>query len=62
MKAKRPSVADDDMRREYDFSKVPGDVRGKYHRAFRAGHRVKIHRADRTTIIQRFVSRRKSKC
>ena len=49
------SVAgDDDMRPEYDFSKLAGGQRGKYYRAYRKGHSVKIHREDGTTIIQHF--------
>jgi hypothetical protein len=33
----------DEMRAEYDFS---GGVRGKHHRAYRAGHTVRVHKAD----------------
>ena len=29
-------------------------VRGKYYEAYRAGHTVKIHAADGTTIVQHF--------
>lgn len=44
----------DDMRPEYDFASMSGGVRGKYYRAYRAGHTVKIHRADGTTVVQHF--------
>lgn len=44
----------DDMRPEYDFASMSGGVRGKYYRAYRAGHTVKIHRADGTTAVQHF--------
>lgn len=43
------------MRPEYDFKGMAGsDVRGKYHRAYSAGHRVEIHEADGTTTVQHF--------
>ena len=45
---------DDDMRPEYDFTNMAGGVRGKYHKAYRAGHTVKIHKADGTTLVQHF--------
>jgi len=44
----------DDMRPEYDFSSMTGGVRGKYYKAYRAGHTVKIHKADGTTIVHHF--------
>ena len=47
-------VENDDMRPEYDFQNMKGGVRGKYCEAYRAGHTVKIHRADGTTIVQHF--------
>jgi hypothetical protein len=43
---------DADMRAEYDFSKMTGGVRGKYYKNYRAGHTVKIHQDDGTTIVQ----------
>ena len=52
--SKSMNVKDDDMRPEYDFSKMSGGVRGKYYKAYRAGHTVKIHKADGTTIVQHF--------
>jgi hypothetical protein len=44
----------DEMRPEYDFASMPGGVRGKYHQDYRAGHAVKIHKADGTTVVQYF--------
>ena len=35
-----------DMRSEYDFPSMKGAVRGKYYRAYRAGHKVEIHKLD----------------
>lgn len=51
---KNHKVKDYDMRPEYDFTKMSGGVRGKYYKAYRAGHTVKIHKADGTTIVQHF--------
>lgn len=47
-------VENDDMRPEYDFQSMRGGVRGKYYKAYRAGHTVKIHQADGTTMVQHF--------
>jgi hypothetical protein len=44
----------EDMRSEYDFSSMKGAVRGKYYKAYRAGHKVEIHKADGTTSVQYF--------
>jgi hypothetical protein len=43
-----------DMRPEYDFATMKGGIRGKYYKAYRAGHTVKIHKADGTTLVQHF--------
>ncbi|OHE56267.1 MAG: hypothetical protein A2Z47_09820 [Thermodesulfovibrio sp. RBG_19FT_COMBO_42_12] len=43
-----------DMKSEYDFSSMKGAVRGKYYKAYRAGHRVIIHEEDGTTSVQYF--------
>ena len=43
-----------DMKSEYDFSNMKGAVRGKYHKAYREGHKVVIHRADGTVSTQYF--------
>ncbi len=44
----------DEMRPEYDFSSMKGAVRGKYYKAFRAGHKVEVHNEDGTTSVQYF--------
>jgi hypothetical protein len=43
-----------DMKSEYEFSEMKGAVRGKYYKAYRAGHKVEIHQADGTTSVQYF--------
>lgn len=45
------SKDDTEMRKEYDFSK---GVRGKHYQAYRAGHTVRITKADGTTDVQFF--------
>jgi hypothetical protein len=42
-----------DMLPEYDFTGKKG-VRGKYYRAYRQGHAIKIHKADGTVSIRYF--------
>ena len=42
------------MRAEYDFRQLKNGVRGKYYKAYRAGHTVKILKANGTTSIQHF--------
>ncbi len=44
----------EDMSSEYDFSSMSGGVRGKYYKAYRAGHKVVIRRADGTSSVQYF--------
>ena len=44
----------DDMKPEYDFSRMKGAVRGKYYKVYRAGHKVVISRPDGTTSVQYF--------
>ena len=44
----------EDMKSEYNFSSMKGAVRGKYYKAYRAGHKVVIHQVDGTTSIQYF--------
>ncbi len=51
---KQASSENDDVRPEYDFKSMKGGVRGKYYKAYRAGHMVKVHKADGTTIVQHF--------
>ncbi len=43
-----------DMKSEYDFSNIKGAVRGKYYKAYRAGHQVVIHKENGTTAVQYF--------
>jgi len=52
--SKLMNVENDDMRPEYDFSSMAGGVRGKYYKAYRAGHTVKIHKTDGTITVQYF--------
>ncbi len=44
----------DDMRAEYDLKSMKGGVRGKYYKAYRQGHTVKIRKPDGTTVEQHF--------
>jgi hypothetical protein len=48
------NAEDDEMCPEYDFATMPGGVRGKYYKAYREGHTVKIHKADGTSTVQYF--------
>jgi len=57
IRAKPSRVAENDMRAEYDFSKIAGGVRGKYYKAYRAGHTVRIRRTDGVTVVRHFVPR-----
>jgi hypothetical protein len=43
-----------EMRAEYDLTSLGDGVRGKYYQDYRAGHTVKIHREDGSTIVQHF--------
>lgn len=52
--SKQLAMDTSDMRPEYDFTKMTGGVRGKYYKDYRAGHTVKIHKADGTTLVQHF--------
>lgn len=50
--SKKPEVElDDDMLPEYDFSKMGKGVRGKFYKAYRAGHTVRIHKEDGTVEV-----------
>ncbi|MBI4842727.1 MAG: hypothetical protein HY809_00160 [Nitrospirae bacterium] len=44
----------EDMRPEYDFSKMKGAVCGKYYKAYCAGHKVEIIKAAGTTSVEYF--------
>lgn len=48
---KNPDQVNSDILPEYDFK---SGIRGKHHIAYRSGHKVKIHKADGTTILQYF--------
>lgn len=50
--AKRKSEAPE-MLPEYDLRGKAG-VRGKYHEAYRRGHRVRVHKDDGTVLEQHF--------
>jgi len=39
---------------EYDFKNMPGGVRGKYYKAYRDGHTVKIQQEDGSTVVRHF--------
>ena len=51
---KQVSLNKDDIKAEYDFSKMKDGVQGKYYKAYRAGHKVKIHKMDWSTTVQHF--------
>jgi hypothetical protein len=53
-KSKKRDKDKDDMQSEYDFKSMSGGVRGKYYKSYRAGHTVKIKKANGTTLVQRF--------
>ncbi len=50
-KAEVETPLNDEMRPEYDATVLKNGVRGKYYKAYRAGHTVKIHQADGSTIV-----------
>ena len=52
--SKQLEVVSNDMHPEYDFKSMAGGARGKYCKVYRAGHTVKIHKADGTTLVQHF--------
>jgi len=52
--AKDSSENPTDMQSEYNFAAMKGGERGKYYRSYRAGHTVKIHKTDGTTLVQYF--------
>ncbi|MSP13575.1 MAG: hypothetical protein EXR62_11535 [Chloroflexi bacterium] len=49
--SKNQSVNTEEELPEYDFS---GGVRGKYYQAYQQGHKLVIHQADGTTMVQDF--------
>jgi hypothetical protein len=54
MKRAKEILKDHEMKPEYDFSSMKGAVRGKYHKAYRTGHKVVIHKEDGSTSVQYF--------
>jgi len=52
--ASKKITGKEEMRPEYDFSSMKGAVRGKYYKAYRAGHKLVVHKADGTTSAQYF--------
>ena len=44
----------EDMKPEYEFSTMKGGTRGKYHKAYREGHQMIIHKEDGTDSVQYF--------
>ena len=53
VKTSRSFIAKDDALPEYDFRGKKG-IRGKYYRAYRQGHTVRIYEADGTVSVQYF--------
>jgi len=53
-KQRNPPKKLTEMRAEYDLASLGEGVRGKYYQDYRAGHTVKIHREDGTTVVQHF--------
>lgn len=43
-----------EIRSEYDFSSMKGAERGKYYKAYRAGHKVEIHHEDGSASVEYF--------
>jgi hypothetical protein len=52
--SEKAALQNDDIRPEYDLKKLQGGVQGKYYKAYRKGHTVKIHKANGTVSIQYF--------
>jgi len=52
-KTEQPEIEQDEMLPEYDFTGKKG-VRGRYHRAYRQGHTVKVHEANGTVGLYYF--------
>lgn len=48
----KPTKTIDTMKKEYDFTAVSG-VRGKYHEAYRKGHKVTIQELQLCIILHR---------
>ena len=50
--SKKVSSNKDEIKAEYDFSKMKDVVQGKYYKSYRAGYEVKIHKIDGSTTVQ----------
>ncbi len=50
-KRTKSEAGSDDLLPHYDFK---AGVRGKHHRDYQQGHRVKIQKIDGTTVVQNF--------
>ncbi|MFH0976676.1 MAG: hypothetical protein V1874_12910 [Spirochaetota bacterium] len=48
------SLKIEEMKPEYNFSKMKGAVRGKYYKSYRDGHKVVIRKTDGTESVQYF--------
>ena len=53
-KPSAPIEAQDEMLPEYDFSKMTGGVRGKYYKAYREGHTVRVLQEDGSVEVHFF--------
>ena len=53
VKTSRSVMAKDDALPEYNFQGKQG-IRGKYYRAYRQGHTVRVYEADGTVRVQHF--------
>ncbi len=51
---KKVDLESEEIRPEYDFTRMAGGVRGKYYKAYRKGHTVEIHRDDGTKTVHHF--------
>lgn len=45
---------EDNLREEYDLTKLKNPVLGKYYQQYRKGHSVTIHYEDGTTTVEHF--------
>lgn len=48
----KPVSGEKEVRPEYNFSSMKGGMRGKCYKAYRAGHKVIIHKEDGATTVQ----------
>jgi hypothetical protein len=52
--SKQMQVENDDMRPEYNFTKMERCLDKNYYKSYGEGHTVKIHNSDGTTLVQHF--------